>query len=455
MVFEVELKNKLKELLEGVRNIVGSRSEVLIGNDGQIIFPVEEFDSDEIPAPQDFYELSRNREVWMEIQGWFFCAFSIEFEGVLVLAVFQPTSFSKGVQEGLIPLLKNQFSSLVPIFRTTTIETNWNEIKYKNLFNALTQGVVYHDHTGQIIANNPAAERILKLSSDQILGKTSIDPTWHTIHEDGSKFPGEEHPAMVALRTGKEVRNVVMGVKSGADDSVNWIVSDAIPENLPDSKTPHHVLVSFSEITQIKAIKSQIKEKKAVLTEIMESANESIWALDLNYRLLYANQLFFERFKLLHKSEISINDQILSFLSYEMVEKWEGYFNQVFQGEELLFNEHYQTSSMDYYLETTIKPIYSGAKIIGAAAFSKNISDMAKHIQIIESQNSKLREIAWIQSHLVRAPLARIMGIVNAIENFEEHEVQEHKSFIGLLKKASLELDEIIRDVVKKSETID
>ncbi|AMQ56245.1 hypothetical protein [Algoriphagus sanaruensis] len=129
MVFEVELKNKLKELLEGVKKIVGSRSEVLIGNGGQIIFPVEKFDSDKIPAPQDFYELARNREVWMEIQGWFFCAFSIEFEGVLVLGVFQPTSFSKGVQEGLIPLLNNQFSSLVPILRITSLETNWNEIK--------------------------------------------------------------------------------------------------------------------------------------------------------------------------------------------------------------------------------------------------------------------------------------------------------------------------------------
>ncbi len=65
------------------------------------------------------------------------------------------------------------------------------------LFDSLPLGVVFHDATGRIVVANPAAEKILGLTLDQIRGVTSVDPRWHATREDGSPFPGEEHPAMV------------------------------------------------------------------------------------------------------------------------------------------------------------------------------------------------------------------------------------------------------------------
>ncbi len=81
-----------------------------------------------------------------------------------------------------------------------------------SLFDSLPFGIVYQNLQGQIISANPAAEKILGLSLDQMRGVTSIDPRWQSIHEDGSAFPGSEHPAMVTLRTGTPVLHTVMGV---------------------------------------------------------------------------------------------------------------------------------------------------------------------------------------------------------------------------------------------------
>src|SRR5665213_195306 len=41
---------------------------------------------------------------------------------------------------------------------------------------------------------------------------------------------------------------------------------------------------------------------------------------------------------------------------------------------------------------------------------ANDITERIKYIGAIEKQNEKLREIAWIQSHIVRAPLARMLG---------------------------------------------
>src|SRR4030042_1092723 len=64
------------------------------------------------------------------------------------------------------------------------------------LFETMAQGVVYQDAGGKIISANPAAGRILGLTIDQILGRESVDPRWKSIHENGTDFPGEEHPSM-------------------------------------------------------------------------------------------------------------------------------------------------------------------------------------------------------------------------------------------------------------------
>jgi PAS domain S-box-containing protein len=79
-----------------------------------------------------------------------------------------------------------------------------SEEKHRTLFDTMAQGVVYQDGNGKIVSANPAAERLLGLSLDQLLGRTSTDPEWHCIREDGTPFPGEEHPAMVSLRTGTQ-----------------------------------------------------------------------------------------------------------------------------------------------------------------------------------------------------------------------------------------------------------
>ena len=78
---------------------------------------------------------------------------------------------------------------------------------------------------GKIIRANTAASTLLGLSMDQLLGRESFDPRWKAIREDGSDFPGDEHPAIVALRTGKVVQNVNMGVYNPQDAPTDGSIS--------------------------------------------------------------------------------------------------------------------------------------------------------------------------------------------------------------------------------------
>ena len=81
--------------------------------------------------------------------------------------------------------------------------------RYRLLFETMVQGVVFQDVEGRIIHPNSSAEEILGMTLAQMQGRASIDPRWRTIHEDGTPYPGENHPAMIALRSGESVYNPV------------------------------------------------------------------------------------------------------------------------------------------------------------------------------------------------------------------------------------------------------
>ncbi len=68
-----------------------------------------------------------------------------------------------------------------------------SERKLRTLYETMPEGIVYEDHDGKITSANPAAERLLGISFDQMQGRSSVDPRWKAIHADGSPFPGETH----------------------------------------------------------------------------------------------------------------------------------------------------------------------------------------------------------------------------------------------------------------------
>lgn len=85
---------------------------------------------------------------------------------------------------------------------------------------------------------------------------------------------------------------------------------------------------------------------------------------------------------------------------------------------------------------------------------ASDITEKLQQVQAIETQNKKLKEIVWIQSHVVRAPVTRLLALVDIIKNTEltpteKDEMLEH------IESSAKEMDSIINEIVEKSEEVD
>jgi len=148
-----------------------------------------------------------------------------------------------------------------------------SENTFRTLYETALHGVVYQDASGRITSANPAAQRILGLTLDQLQGRTSMDPRWRAVHEDGSPMTGDQHPAMLALKSGQPVKDVQMGVQL-PDGAYVWVSISATP------------LFKDGRITQVYSIFEDVTERHRMQQQVRQLAfNDELTKLP-NRRLL-------------------------------------------------------------------------------------------------------------------------------------------------------------------------
>jgi PAS domain S-box-containing protein len=94
----------------------------------------------------------------------------------------------------------------------------------------------------------------------------------------------------------------------------------------------------------------------------------------------------------------------------------------------------------------------NGKAIRGIGALA-DVTESMERLRKIEKQNESLREIAWIQSHIIRAPLATLLGLITAFKERDEIDIPEEELVEGIIHSANA-LDKVIHEIVEKSDAV-
>jgi PAS domain S-box-containing protein len=146
------------------------------------------------------------------------------------------------------------------------------------------EGMVLQLANGTIQACNSAAEKLLGLTTGQILGWTSANSPWRTIHEDGTDFPSDIYPAMIAQQTGEPQFDVIMGFYHPDGDLI-WLTIDAQPLFQTSGSTPYGVISKFKKISLEQEEKSKQVFKlpfadASHLELVQQNTQSGIWDWD-------------------------------------------------------------------------------------------------------------------------------------------------------------------------------
>jgi diguanylate cyclase (GGDEF)-like protein/PAS domain S-box-containing protein len=140
-------------------------------------------------------------------------------------------------------------------------------------------GLLLCDAEGFIVSANPSAERLLGLNLDEMRGRSSIDPRWATVDENGEPLRAESDPVRRVLATGAPVRRATLGVYRPTEDgdgSYVWLEIGCEPLYRSADDRPYAVVTSFKDVTHRRKTELELRESEARYRLLADNSSDVI-----------------------------------------------------------------------------------------------------------------------------------------------------------------------------------
>lgn len=214
-----------------------------------------------------------------------------------------------------------------------------------------------------------------------------------------------------------------------------WVSASAYPIN-------SGLAIYFRDITDEKLMREKIATDGQNLRAIINNTRDLIWSVDRDFNIITGNEAFWDRVeRLTGKRPDTISN---ADFEQEMMQPILDSYRRAFRGEAFLFIRERELVGRKRFEELSFNPIVNQRQeVTGVNCFLRDITSQREHVEQIEKQNAKLREIAWIQSHKLRLPVANILGLAE----LSREKCSANEELIPLFREQAEKLDELIREI--------
>ena len=306
-----------------------------------------------------------------------------------------------------------------------------SEKRYQSVVEAMISGFVLQDAEGAILSCNRSAETLLGLSYEQLMGRKSMDPSWHCVHEDLTPWPGDTHPPMVALRTGKSVLDAVMGVYK-PDGQITWITINAKPMWTAGHDQPHQVVTSFADITARKRVEDELRQRKRFLQTLTQALPGMISYWDQSWTCQFSNAAHNKRFRMTAEQMRGIH--VRELFGPVLFDNNQPRFEAAFAGQIQRFERTLALpdGSPNHLVVEHIPDVANG-KVVGVVVMVSDVTEIKARQLEVEQLNKELKHSTALardaslaksrflanMSHEIRTPLNAVLGMLSLLERSE------------------------------------
>lgn len=199
----------------------------------------------------------------------------------------------------------------------------------------------------------------------------------------------------------------------------------------------------------------QIAIDEQNLRSLLNNTDDPLWLVDTECNILECNAAFVTWVHHFTGRHIGRGDNVLLNGAHRIYnDKFEMCYKLALSGSNFRTVEDMVINGATHYTSVSFKPIRDAqGNVMAVSCFARDITEHRKHLFRIEQQNAALREIAFIESHRIRGPVATILGL-EQLYNYTDLSDPMNKEIMDGIKRMGLDLDVIIRQVVKMSNEI-
>lgn len=313
---------------------------------------------------------------------------------------------------------------------------------YYNVFNNICL-ISITDLNGVIKYANPKFCEVSKYSYDELVGNT------HQIINSGFHPKITFEKMWLTIKSGNtwsgEIKN------RAKDGSYYWVYATIQP--IFDDY--HNLIEYFSTrilISDKKELEEENLQNKYNLKVIFDSSKSASYLIDYNYKILEINKFARDEIKRIWKKDVKIGDSILEYIQLSNINSFKKNFSECFHENKLIsyqkevLHVNREVRFYEFSYRKVVNPYND--KFLGILFKGEDVTERMASVAKIKSQNQRLHDIAFISSHIIRKPVANILGLVELFD----YTNQNFSFNIDLIEKIKFCSDELDKVIVRMAE---
>ncbi len=335
-----------------------------------------------------------------------------------------------------------------------------SEKQYRSLIRSIQAAVIVHNADGRVVTSNPTAQRLLGLSEDQLLGRSTRESGWHFINEDRTLMPVDEYPVARAFETRQPVRDLVIGISGTEADRITWALVNADPV-LDDAGAVNQVIVTFMDITERKRAEQEVRQQKDMLENTLESLTYPFLVINAeDYTIELANSAAIgsgdlpenaKCYTLTHQRHSPCDDEEHPCPLQEVIATKEHV---------KLEHTHYASEGNPRCVEVHGYPIFDAeGDVVQMIEYTIDITErkraqrsLAEKKDELARSNAELEEFAYIASHDLQEPLRKVQAFGDRLWAMYSDILEERgQDYLSRMQGAVEQMRNLIDDLLAYS----
>ncbi len=198
------------------------------------------------------------------------------------------------------------------------------------------------------------------------------------------------------------------------------------------------------------------EKSRLIIKAIFDSTRSSIFFVGPDFKIIFLNKKARDGCKIIYGNDVEIGDCILNCRT-ENDEASSHLFKESFAealgGNTVAYEQKLTFPNNNAWVRMEYDPVYDEGKIMGVVIRCANINERKQYELQIDRQRERLEQIAWMQSHETRQPVATILGLINIMDR--KSLTKDNSEIITMLEKTVEKLDRVIRHTVVHANSLD
>lgn len=326
-----------------------------------------------------------------------------------------------------------------------------SEKKFRSIIENNKDIIILMNEKYEVVYRSPSAIAITGYTIEDIEERIKKGEVINQVH------PDDQASVLISIQQVNESANtpIPLSFRSRHKDG-HYVWLEGTITNYLSNPALKSIVQNLQDVTEKKQAEMQLVMSHEQLKKLTEKIPIAILKMETNsdgkVKFLFVSKGIQNIYPNYDQEDILGNGDLITDHIIEDDKKmfYEGYYNSLHNLVDLNVEFRIKVEKVAKWVKLFYHPEIQEDGNVKWYGYLEDINLQKKFLLELEHQNNKLKEIAWTQSHLVRAPLSRIMGLVSVFQK-GALSIEDQQKFLAHIKNSTEELDNVIREITSKT----